>query len=182
MAGELAGLAVDADRIEPELVGRHAAAGRGGEPAVAGWRLHGELQLVDDGDRGAAQLEIPNGQLLHPRVGHRVGGQRRGHRHVAHEQASDRDAAAAGRVGGLAHDVEQVPSVAAPPGGDGAAENLQLVEPGVGRPELRQPVAHRQPVDMGQLAPVLMEAQVLEGQTAEGNCPTPGPPRAGSPG
>ena len=161
-------LRVDVQGIQPDLVGGDAAAGGDGQPPAAGRGLDGQAQGVDAHQSGIPENERMSGEILHPEARHGVGRQLGGDAHVANAQPVDRDAAAASRrVGGLPQDIEQIPPTVASAGRHLTAVDLELVDPACRRPEPGQTVAHPEPAHVGQLAPVLGQADVLQGEAME---------------
>ena len=72
--------------------------------------------------------------------------------------------------------------LAAPAGGDPAAVDRQLVEPAHRRPEAWQVVAHAEPVEIGQLPPVLAQPHILQREPPQEVAGDPPPTSSRLPG
>src|SRR4029079_8812662 len=106
--------------------------------------------------------------LLQPGVGDRIRSQPGCYRHIADEQPTYAETAAlASGIGGLAQRVHHVPSPVAPVHGDLAAGDGQRVQTAHRWPEPGQLVADGDPVDPGELVPVLAGPDVLEHESME---------------
>ena len=154
VAGDVAPMAADAERVEAEDFGRGLP--RGGEGKPEG-RLAGRRDLgaegVQDDEEGVAHDQIPPEEAQAFDSGNGIGCKSSRHVHAADREAVHEEVAASG--GGVARGLERprnIPAVGTAAGCDGTAVEDQLTQAAIGSAKLERVVASAEMLDAGQLA------------------------------